>query len=280
MFEAAMRQMVELGHDVNAEHWTRGERGFSNVCLNCGRVIGVLKTGELWGTALSAPCPDRKWYTVSKQNRGKPSQEPSAGRVFIERPQKQITPFTEVPRPKYQTLKRVALLLGVLAIPVVLIAVLVHFQLLSGLMVVLARISLAVCVITLIAAVFVRKGFTLALLSLVLAIVFAFLSHVLMSPQQKAVWNARQVQEQQKQDAEHAAAKADAAKREQDAKAVDEKLQEEQAFLHRRGVVAGNAAVKAAEWTRRQVAPFVVTFDCPPLEDSDVCNFAYSPKMG
>src|SRR5579863_8049476 len=64
---AATDQMIALGHEINAEHWTPGERGLSNVCLNCGRVVGVTENGELWGTALNGACPDRK-YTFVEHN--------------------------------------------------------------------------------------------------------------------------------------------------------------------------------------------------------------------
>src|SRR5437879_3000378 len=89
MFETAMQKMVELGHDVNAEHWTGGERGFSNVCLNCGREKGVLKSGHLWGAALNAPCPHQRWYAVSNNKR-----QPSETRT------KNITDGTEISGPR------------------------------------------------------------------------------------------------------------------------------------------------------------------------------------
>jgi hypothetical protein len=178
MFEAVMQKMVELGHDVNAEHWTGGERGFSNVCLNCGCEIGVLKSGHLWGAALNAPCPYRRWYAVSN-NKNQPSETRTKN-------------ITDVRRPEDQTVKGMVLFLGLLAILITAVAVLVHFHMLSGFLVVFARIGLAISAILLIVAIFRRAGFKPALLMLGASFAFALLSIVFMSPKQKAEWQAQE----------------------------------------------------------------------------------------
>jgi hypothetical protein len=41
IFETALEEMLALGHNINPDYWTQGERGFSNLCVNCGRVIGL-----------------------------------------------------------------------------------------------------------------------------------------------------------------------------------------------------------------------------------------------
>jgi len=143
MFETAMQEMVNLGHDINPEHWTEGERGFSNVCLNCGRVIGVLKTGELWGTALTGPCPDRR-FTVCEHRR-----EPSL----------EIKAEAGAPKQGHQEVNGMLIFLGFLAISIGTMVVLMHFQLLSGFLVVLARISVGISLVLLILAIFRRRGF-------------------------------------------------------------------------------------------------------------------------
>lgn len=261
MFETALQKMLELGHDVNPDYWTRGERGFSNVCLNCGQIVGVLKTGALWGTAIEGPCPDQRWHSVTNEL----SSSFGTGKA------------READGPKYKGLQGIGLLLVLLAITVGGIATLANFHLLSSLLLMSARISMAIGSVALVVAIFRLRGFAFVIASFVLAVVFFLLADVFMSPEQVAEREARQKQEQQQKDAEQAAAKADAARREQDGKVINEHLQAEKPFQHNRNLVAGNAAVKAAEWTRHQMAPFVVTFDCPPLEDSDVCNFAYAP---
>jgi len=179
-FETAIQKVAEFGHDIKQEHWTQGERGFSNVCLNCGRVIGVLNTGDLWGTALNGPCPDQRWHAVSKQTRRESSPGASAGDVAGVEPS------------KHQTIKGLVLFLGLLAIPFTFIAVLVHLQLLSGLLVIVARIGLAISVILLIVAVFRRANFRLVFFTFGFSICVVLLSHLFMSPKQKAEWQAQE----------------------------------------------------------------------------------------
>jgi hypothetical protein len=194
MFETATHKMVDLGHDINAKYWTSGERGFSNACLNCGRVIGVLKTGDLWGTALNGPCPDQRWYAVS-QNRPELSSRTRAHNV------------AEAPRAEHQALKGMVIFLGLLAAPIVTIAVLVHFRLLSGFLVIFSRITFEITAILLIVAIFRRAGFKPALLMLLLSMAFAVLSVVVMSPRQRAEWEAKEQEARTKIDADRKAQK-------------------------------------------------------------------------
>lgn len=178
--DTAMQKGVEFGHDIKQKHWTRGERGFSNACLNCGRVIGVLNTGDLWGTALNGSCPDQRWHAVSKTTRREASPVASSGDV------------TEVEPSKHQTIKGLVLFLCLLAIPLIVISVLVHFQLLSGFLVILARIGLTISAILLIVAVFRRAGIRPVLLMFGFSICLALLSVWFMSPEQRSDWQAKE----------------------------------------------------------------------------------------
>jgi hypothetical protein len=115
------------------------------------------------------------------------------------------------PKSKHEALKGLIILLALVGIPVALGSVLYHFEVLSGLMIVLARISLAIAGISLLVALFTRKALLWCLVTFVLGVVLVLLSHVSMSPQQKADWNAEEAKANQAQEAKRAAERANAA---------------------------------------------------------------------
>lgn len=91
-----------------------------------------------------------------------------------------------------------------LIVAALLIATLIHFHLFSGLFLALGRIGLGLSVIMLILALFYHALFKLVGFTFVFSLGLVFLSMAVMSPEQKAEWDLKENQAQQKREAEKA----------------------------------------------------------------------------
>lgn len=62
--ENVNRHLSSLGHTINPNSWHCGWSGYRNTCVTCGSFVSFkIKTGEMTGDALYAPCPERDQYT-------------------------------------------------------------------------------------------------------------------------------------------------------------------------------------------------------------------------
>lgn len=66
--EAVNKRLWNLGHTVNPKHWQQGERGYHNNCRHCGLSVGfALRSDEMWGDALVAPCSESDKSTIGRR---------------------------------------------------------------------------------------------------------------------------------------------------------------------------------------------------------------------
>jgi hypothetical protein len=185
MLEIATNQIVSLGHEINPEHWTPGEGGLSNVCLNCGLVIGVTKNGDLWGTALNGPCPDRRYQPFAPQ---RPAQrraiqqqstlrEQSLPQNDLKEPQVLLKSKA---RPGSDSLKGFAIVVGTLAV------LLVSARLSHSLAALMTLLSAVTCGVALFCTFATRRALLVALPAFICFIVFIHFFNSNVPPQRKA----------------------------------------------------------------------------------------------
>jgi hypothetical protein len=174
----------------------------------------------------------------------------------------------EAPKPKHQFLKGLLILL----VPIILLVVLAKTS--HGFAGFMALVSLLTCLIALITTIFARKGLLVFVLSLFLFVMFVHFFNANMSSQEKVELAAK---EQTRKQADQK--KADELKvAEQVSKVQSEEVALFQAKEKAKENIAAAIALEAEGWVKQQVAPFVPAFDCPALEDSNVCASSYKPK--
>ena len=67
-WEAVNKRLWNLGHSLNPKDWRHGERGYSNICRDCGLSVSFTTANhETWGNALIVPCSERAQRTSGKR---------------------------------------------------------------------------------------------------------------------------------------------------------------------------------------------------------------------
>jgi hypothetical protein len=64
--ENVNRRLSNLGHTIKPNAWRRGQSGYHNNCLCCGRWVSLTMDGEVQGSALNRSCHQSVQYTVAR----------------------------------------------------------------------------------------------------------------------------------------------------------------------------------------------------------------------